>query len=258
MKKDSFKQSKNYSKLVLHIPHSSMRIPEKYRDIFVSEQVLKRELNCMTDLYTDELFSGGNTQIILPISRLLCDVERFRNPHDELMTANGMWICYTHASDKERLANFNEMHVQDILKHYYDVHHEIFTRTVEEKLVEHGKALVIDCHSFPSVPLPYEYNQIVPRPEICLGADDFHTSPSLVEALKKYFLSCGLNVAVNNPFSGSIVPLKYYSRDKRVESVMIEINRALYMDENSQKKKKQFTEIKSIIDGALKICRLGL
>ena len=35
---------------------------------------------------------------------------------------------------------------------------------------------------------------------------------------------------INRPFAGSIVPMKYYRKDIRVMSVMIEINRRLYID----------------------------
>ena len=42
----------------------------------------------------------------------------------------------------------------------------------------------------------------------------------------------GYSTACNEPFSGTIVPLKHYRRDQRVESLMIEINRNLYLNED--------------------------
>ena len=45
------------------------------------------------------------------------------------------------------------------------------------------------------------------------------------------FKSTGYTVKVNEPFAGSIVPLKYLN-DNRVQSVMIELNRRIY-DNNS-------------------------
>ena len=38
--------------------------------------------------------------------------------------------------------------------------------------------------------------------------------------------------ARNGPFSGTIVPLKHYRKDQRVQSLMIEINRKLYVKED--------------------------
>jgi N-formylglutamate amidohydrolase len=46
----------------------------------------------------------------------------------------------------------------------------------------------------------------------------------------------GYSVAVDAPFSGALVPLASYRRDHRILSVMIEVNRRLYMDEMSGKK----------------------
>jgi len=42
------------------------------------------------------------------------------------------------------------------------------------------------------------------------------------------FKALGYDVAIDSPFSGTIVPLKHYHKDQRVTSVMIEVNRSLY------------------------------
>ena len=41
--------------------------------------------------------------------------------------------------------------------------------------------------------------------------------------------SCDYSTARNKPFSGTIVPMKHYQKDRRVQSLMIEINRWLYL-----------------------------
>ena len=40
---------------------------------------------------------------------------------------------------------------------------------------------------------------------------------------------------INSPFSGSIVPIRFYGKNRNVQSVMIELNRSLYMDEKGNK-----------------------
>ena len=42
----------------------------------------------------------------------------------------------------------------------------------------------------------------------------------------------GYSTVRNEPFSGTIVPLKHYRKDQRVQSLMIEINRKLYVKED--------------------------
>ena len=92
--------------------------------------------------------------------------------------------------------------------------------------------LIIDGHSFPALPLPYELNQRAFRPDFCIGTDDFHTSEELVATVEKELQSLGYSTARDQPFSGTIVPMKHYRKDRRVQSLMIEINRWLYLAED--------------------------
>jgi N-formylglutamate amidohydrolase len=67
---------------------------------------------------------------------------------------------------------------------------------------------------------------------VCLGTDDYHTPEWLLDRALDLFRGFFDSVAVNRPYSGSIVP-EDYLRDDRVLSIMVEINRALYMDETT-------------------------
>ena len=92
--------------------------------------------------------------------------------------------------------------------------------------------LIIDGHSFPALPLPYELNQTAFRPDFCIGTDDFHTSEELVATVEKELQSLGYSTARDQPFSGTIVPMKHYRKDRRVQLLLIEINRWLYLGED--------------------------
>jgi N-formylglutamate amidohydrolase len=108
-------------------------------------------------------------------------------------------------------------------------HHAKRTRLVEEALAAHGRALIIDGHSFPSRPLPVDLDQSPERPDICIGTDGFHTPPQLVEALIDTCAEFGWSVAVDRPYTGTLVPLVHCGKDSRVVSVLIEVNRRLYL-----------------------------
>ena len=90
--------------------------------------------------------------------------------------------------------------------------------------------LLIDAHSFPSQALPYEDKNLA-RPDICFGYDAFHAPKELIGILEIVCKQEGLTIAHNQPFSGSYVPTCYYHQERRVKSLMIEVNRSLYMDE---------------------------
>jgi N-formylglutamate amidohydrolase len=87
---------------------------------------------------------------------------------------------------------------------------------------------------FPSRALPYERQpDDAPRPQICIGADGFHTPKELAEELMQFFSGKGYSVALNVPFAGALTPLKLYRNESRLRSIMIEVRRDLYMDEQT-------------------------
>ena len=67
-----------------------------------------------------------------------------------------------------------------------------------------------------------------------------------MEKWADYLKGCGLSVKINSPFAGALVPMDYYMRDARVGSVMIEVNRRLYVDKHGQKT-ADFESVKNIL-----------
>ena len=236
--------------IVLHIPHASKNIPDEYLKYFtLSKKDLQIEILKMTDHFTDKLFdiSGDNIyQLKFPISRLLVDVERFEKDELEPMSKVGMGCIYEKTHDGKSLKIVKDIK-DELINKFYKTHHENFTKIVDEKLTENNKVLIIDCHSFPKYPLPYELNQGIDRPEICIGTDNFHTSDKTKIMFEELFNDFKFTIKFNKPFKGSIVPLKFYNKDQRVQSLMIEVRRDLYMDEKSGEKNKKFNDIKSIL-----------
>lgn len=235
---------------VIHVPHSSTHIPREYRQSFVKEKI-PHEIEVMTDWFCDELFDVGAGLVIFPISRLVCDVERFRDDKDEIMAKRGMGAVYTSCSDLSPLRIINAEEKEKILKRLYDVHHKRFENAVDKKLQKYGKCLIVDGHSFYPTPLPYELDKSPDRADFCIGTSEFHTPKAVTCAIADVLKNKGYSVTVNSPFEGTIVPLKYYQRDKRVSSVMIEINRRLYMDSPGVKG-KHFDDIKSTVQECIK------
>ncbi len=215
--------------MILHIPHSSTDTAGK---TFLCER--DTELLRMTDWYTDELYScEGAARIVFPYSRLICDVERFEDDALEAMSKKGMGVVYTHNSFGERLREVDAKERAQIIEKMYRPHHAKLEEAVCDELARKGSALIIDCHSFPDEVLPHHSDAA--RPDICIGTDAFHTPELLEKVVRDYFEKRGYSVAVNSPFAGSIVPMRHYYKDARVSSLMIELNRRLYMDEKGTK-----------------------
>lgn len=228
--------------VVGHVPHASTFIPRDVRPSFlISDDELQREKLLLTDWYVDELFSWlGHRSCVFGVSRLVVDPERFPDDEQEVMASRGMGVVYTKTSDGRDLRVLSETDRASLLDRFYYPHAEMVTSTVEGCLSDCDTCLVLDCHSFASRPLPFELDQEPDRPDICIGTDDFHTPSALLEGLETFFRSFGWRVSINKPYSGTYVPLSFYKKDKRVNSVMIEIRRGLYMNESTGQKINSF------------------
>lgn len=241
--------------LVVHVPHSSTIIPPEIRHTFcLGDERFQRELLCMTDWYTDRLFSGavelGGTLFVNRLSRLVVDPERFPDDDQEVMATKGMGAVYTKTAEGQPLRrSLSPRERTELLETYFHPYARAFTEVVSRMLERHGRCLILDGHSFPSVPLPYELNQETPRPEICLGTDGLHTPESLTREVEACCVAQGLHVARNTPFAGTYVPLRYWHVDPRVISIMIEIRRDLYMDEHTGSETAGLPRVQELISG---------
>jgi N-formylglutamate amidohydrolase len=221
--------------LILHIPHSKVAIPASLkREFVVRHKKLSAHLVASTDHFTDELFDSNlpNTQaLIFPISRLAVDPERFERDALEPMAKRGLGVLYERGHDGNVIRQpITGARREEILAAWYRPHHDWLTQSVDDALARAPRALVVDCHTFPDVPFAMDPDQKVPRPDVCIGTAGIHTPAWLVRAATKWCKSQGWSVRVDAPYSGSMVPLNHYGKDRRVLSLMIEINRARYME----------------------------
>jgi N-formylglutamate amidohydrolase len=124
---------------------------------------------------------------------------------------------------------------------------------VKEQLEEHGKAMIVDCHSFPSKPFIRDLDQSTNRPDFNIGTDPFHTPKELIELSKEFFQQRGYSLGIDWPYSGSLVPMSHYHRTKEVQSIMLEVNRALYLDEPSNDKSGGYADTKETVREYLEV-----
>ncbi|WP_351233112.1 N-formylglutamate amidohydrolase [Streptomyces sp. NPDC002133] len=224
------------SPVLLHVPHSSRAVPEAVRrGIVLDDRALERELDHITDAHTAELAAAAAEaapltpwRFVNGLSRLVVDPERFPDEREEML-AVGMGAVYTRTTHREPLRS-SETDPQPLIDRYFRPYTDAMTAAVADRLAATGRAVVIDVHSYPTEPLPYELHGEGPRPPICLGTDPFHTPASLLGLAEKAFAGFG-GTGIDSPFAGTYVPLEHYGKDHRVSALMIEIRRDVYMRE---------------------------
>ncbi|MGW0210754.1 N-formylglutamate amidohydrolase [Streptomyces sp. NPDC003233] len=224
------------SPVLLHVPHSARAIPKDVRGgIVLDDAALERELDHITDAHTAELAErAAGLAAVTPwrlvnrLSRLVVDPERFPDEREE-MTAVGMGAVYTRTTHRSELRPA-DIDPGPLLERYFRPYARVMTEAVAQRLAAAGRAVIIDVHSYPTQPLPYELHGTGPRPPVCLGTDPFHTPPELTDAARKAFADCG-GIGLDSPFAGTYVPLEFYGTDARVTALMVEIRRDTYMAE---------------------------
>lgn len=203
--------------IVLNIPHSSINgiFDEtigkwKNNPFFINECV-----NKWTDWYTDLIFNCDDvnlTKIVFPYSRFVCDVERLV---DDEMEKIGQGIIYTHFNGYERKP-LNEKEIGCLYKLWQTHQNNIIKCLTSD-------SILIDCHSFPSY---------LSESDICIGYNnDWSYNEKLINIIRHTFEENGYSVSLNMPFANSITP----KTDFNYKSVMIEVNKSVYMNESTLK-----------------------
>jgi N-formylglutamate amidohydrolase len=237
-------------------PHASTHVPGAERARWLlDDDALAAELLRLTDAHTDGLYDWirdlGGSLFVNRVSRLVVDPERFADDAAEPMAAVGQGAVYLRTSAGQPLRDADPAERSRLLERYYAPYHRALEGVVAGALDQFGTCLVLDCHSFSSVPLPSEPDQDPDRPDICLGTDPFHTPARLVDALATGFRAAGLRVEVDRPFSGALVPGPWYATDRRVTAVMLEVRRDRYLDETTGTQLPGFAELTGRIRAAV-------
>jgi N-formylglutamate amidohydrolase len=110
-----------------------------------------------------------------------------------------------------------------------------------------GYAVLIDCHSMPA---GVKLGDSGVRPDFIVG-DRFGSSASRAfsAAAIQLLSDRGFVVAHNRPYAGGFITEHYGRPTRHVHAIQIEINRGLYMDEQSLQKTEGFAPLAKEISG---------
>ncbi len=107
--------------------------------------------------------------------------------------------------------------------------HEALTRWLAAARQTSGMAVLIDCHSMPSI-----YCGRRMAPDIVLGdRRGASCDPLLMFAVHRYFERLGYRVDVNTPFAGGYITQRHGKPETGFHALQVEINRRLYLDESN-------------------------
>jgi N-formylglutamate deformylase len=133
---------------------------------------------------------------------------------------------------------------EERIQTFYRPYHSALERLVGDARARFGVAIVIDCHSMPSA---------AAAPDIVLGDRlGLAAAPQVTYAAECAFVGQGFAVARNTPYAGGHTTQLYGRPPGGVHALQIEINRALYMDEDRVERGLRFAEMRRRIAAALR------
>lgn len=114
----------------------------------------------------------------------------------------------------------------------YRPYHEQLQQLLDATHARFGRALLIDCHSMPSVGGPMDRDPGKRRVDFVLG-DCFGAScaGAVMREAEAFLKGRGYAVGRNDPYAGGFTTRHYGRPDRGRHTLQIEINRGLYMDE---------------------------
>ncbi len=154
----------------------------------------------------------------------------------------------------DRLLSMNE--VKGRIENYYRPYHRAIADSLD-RLRSLGRPVAfIDWHSMKSVGnAATPDGSGVQRPDVVMG-DLFGTSCSggLTEVVESYLRKVGLSVSVNKPYAGAATLRRYGKPDHAIHAFQIEMNRAIYLNEETVELKPEgFARLTAVIQGLVPV-----
>jgi N-formylglutamate amidohydrolase len=253
--------------LVLASPHSGASYPADFLEM---AKLDRATLRLSEDCYVDELFAAGPNcgapllKALFP--RVYVDANREAFELDPVMfedrlpdaaitdsprVAAGLGsIPRLAANDREiygRKLRFAE--AEQRIARCYRPYHQALSALMQETRERFGGCLLLDCHSMPSVGGQGERDLGRSRVDFVLG-DCFGAScaDAVTAAAETHLRKEGANVRRNNPYSGGYVTQHYGRPTEGIHVLQIEINRSIYMDEQTLERLPQFQETRQRLE----------
>ncbi|MGD9294655.1 MAG: N-formylglutamate amidohydrolase [Roseobacter sp.] len=138
------------------------------------------------------------------------------------------------------------------LDRYWHPYHRQLQSFLREAHAYHGQAVLIDCHSMPHEAVESVARTGARRPDVVLG-DRFGAAAAghVIERVEAAFTAQGFRVARNAPFAGAYIAQTYGRPARGQHAVQVEIDRALYMDEERIVPNRNFDAVRAAVQAAV-------
>jgi len=243
-------------------PHSGRSYPAS---LLENTRLDATTLRRSEDAFVDELFAGvvqlGAPLLAAQFPRAFLDVNRSSTELDAAMfdaplgvpvdtpsprVTAGLGVIPRIVRDGAEIyrGKLDTSEAEARINQLYQPYHQALAALMQETRARFGVAVLIDCHSMPSA---------LSVPDIVLG-DRYGASaaPALTTRAEGALVREGFSVARNTPYAGGHTTVLHGRVALGCHALQIEVNRALYLDEEKIVKKAAFETVRQRLTRALR------
>lgn len=271
----SLNSAKDPLPLVFDSPHSGTAYPDDF-DYACDRDLLEKA----EDKYVDDLFATapdhGAVLLAADFPRSYIDLNRAAddidpdllerkwpdpetfNPSNRAYAGIGLIRRLVKPGKTVYARNLTPEEIQQRIETYYRPYHDALQKLLDGAHYKFGQVWHVNCHSMPSAGKRLGAMGRVnpfPSPDFVLGDRD-GTSCDLdfTHAMRDFLKGLGYKVSINDPYKGVELVEKYSAPAEGRHSIQIEICKALYLDEETYKKNKNYDRLKGDIDKLIAFC----
>ena len=134
------------------------------------------------------------------------------------------------------------------IKTCWQPYHDALATLIDDTHARHGVSYHVDCHSMPAMGDANSEDGPVPRPDFIVGDRDGTTcEPAFTALIVDHLRAEGFYVTINDPYKGVELVRRYADPMAGRHSVQLEINRRLFMDEETLSKTSGYLEMEAVL-----------
>jgi N-formylglutamate amidohydrolase len=247
--------------VLVEVPHSGLQVPPDVEaEIEATPLAVLRD----SDIYVDQLYERapgqGATLLVSRVSRYVVDLNRGpdevdsaavpRHPEARHIPARGVvWRARTDGTPLLRAPLTIDQFAKRI-ELYYKPYHQKLREVAARMREEHGHVVILAAHSMPSTGRRVFGGREVRRADIVPGTRGRSTADGrIIDLVDAHFRGAGLSVKHDDPYRGGWTTSSYGAPKRGQHAIQIELNRALYVnEETSEIKKRDFAQLQDVLD----------
>ncbi len=243
--------------VIFNSPHSGRIYPSVFIEL---SRLTAQALRKSEDAYVDELLSSAPSQgaVLMQAHFPRAYIDINREPYEldpvlfngrlpdfvnsqSLRAIGGLGTIARIVNEKEEIY-YGPLTLETAfvrIERLYKPYHAALKDLMESTRTQFGAAFLLDCHSMPS-----QQGDKRNWPEFVLG-DRFGAScaPEITKFAQATLKALGYRVALNKPYAGGYITEHYGKPDRGIHALQIEVDRGLYMNEETFEKAPGFLKL---------------